>query len=1217
VTNDAINNESFDQDDMDGEAVSILEPKQVDLSLHKKLAPAQTNTPAPGQKVIYEIEVTNDCGEPVKDIKINDYVPSGLTLAPECIDQWTNEGGGTISQVIPGPLAPGATQTVQVTFVVGDNVLPGTTLNNCAEVAAAKNEQGQAVTDADSTFNNNHGDNGTCCGLVEVDEDDNDCVDITVSAADRFDLALQKRLAPNQISSVRPGTLVTFSIEVFNQGSIPATQIGIVDIIPAGFTLADSAWTSMPNNMALRSIAGPLLPGTSSIVNITLKAGTTTGNAQNFAEIFAARNGTTNVAVTTDADGPFDANATNEATLVDDELNGALGDHDSADIQLVEVLSGPTLGDRVWEDRNANGLQDPNEQGIGGVIVYLLNGSGTPTGMSATTDGSGFYTFTGLEPGDYCVQFDLPQGFVFSKAEQGTNDNTDSDADVATGRTPKTTLDATESDGSWDAGLFRPSTLGGVIWNDSNDNGIQDPSETGLDEVTVTLTLLNGTVVATTTTEVDGSYEFTNLPSALYRVKVNTPPTSAPVSSSNTDLADNGQPGDDNGTQNGSGAPSKSPLITLSYGEVDQTIGFGFVTTVGVGNLVFTDTNCNGLADQGEGVNGVTMRLYREGSTVGTSAPVATTVTATGGNYLFSNLIPGNYFIHIPANQFATGAALAAQYSISGFGSDDSVDDLNDENGIDVSLPAVNGVSSNVFTLAPGTEPIDATSETGSRADQDNVTDANTNLTIDFGFDSGKPATFGYWQMIHPLNGQNQAGQNPDSDTYSNVLEYALGLPPDSGTQGSPLHVSINPQTNHVEAYYIRRKNGGQQDITYTFETLPELSQSPAGWRTTTLTPTIKPEGNCHEKVFFDGVETDGAFYGKDHGFVRLKVSLNGSSSNATTETFGWSSRDFPVQCETFAMPYLKSELFSGVVDSVNGNVINVTTSAGGISLTSVISATKPAFLEVVDGDNEGHRFELNEASTLPSALVIDAGSGRNTKTSLPTNLVGDKIVVRYHWTLNDLFPKNHFVSGHNSFTADRLLFFNVATNNYDVIHLTLIGGNLRWVMESDAAQDDVSERILAPGESGAFYVHPRNNPILLTFVGIVRSNDFAVTLKPGSNYVGGGWPIDQSPNDRLMSVANGFTGGRSASASDRFQIWKGDAGLPAEGYDTGTTVHPLEGFDAHFLYNFGGVTKWTAVGNPSFITEDALPLFRSMRGVVFVSKNGKPDYIIPLPWTP
>ena len=1220
AVNDAINNESFDQDDSDGEGVTILEPEKVDLSLHKTLSAGQNSNPAPGQKVCYDIEVTNDCGQEVTNIKVNDYVPAGLLLAPECVADWTDEGNGTISHVLPGPLASGATQVIKVTFVVADNALPGSTINNCAEIAAALDERGQPAMDMDSTFNNNHGDAGSCCGAVEDDEDDNDCTSITVGQPDRFDLALQKRLAPSQIASVRPGDLVTFSIEVFNQGTIPAAQIGIVDILPTGFTLADSSWTSMPNNMVLRSIAGPLLPGTSSIVNITLKAGTTTGNAQNFAEVFSARNATTNVAINTltgDFDSPYDANASNEGTIVDDELNGALGDHDSADIQIVEVLSGPTLGDRVWEDRNANGVQDPNEQGIGGVTVYLLNGSGTPTGLSTTTDSSGFYTFTGLTAGDYCVQFDLPQGFTFTKAEQGTNDNTDSDADVATGRTPKTTLDANESDGSWDAGLFRPSVIGGFVWNDSNDNGLQDPGETGIDEVTVTLCLLNGTTVATTTTDVDGSYEFTNLPSAVYRLKITTPPTTAPVSSSNTDLADNNQAGDDNGNQNGAGSPVKSPPITLSYGETDKTVGFGFVTTVGVGNLVFIDTNCNALADEGEGVKGVTLRLYREGATVGTSAPVATTVSTTGGNYLFSNQIPGNYFIHIPANQFATGAALAAQYSISGYGSDDSVDDLNDENGVDVGAPAVTGVSSSVFTLAPGTEPIDATSETGSRADQDNVNDANTNLTIDFGFDSGKPATFGYWQMIHPLGGQNQAGQNPDSDTFGNVLEYALGLSPDSGTQGSPLHVSFNPVTNHVEAYYIRRKNGGQQDITYTFETLPELNQSPAGWRPTTLTPTITPEGDCHEKVFFDGVEIDGAFHGADHGFVRLKVSLNGSNNTATTETYGWSRRDFPVQCETFAMPYLKDELFSGVVDSVTGNVVNVTTSAGTVSLTSLISATKSAFLEVVDGDNEGHRFDLNEASTMASALVIDATSGRNTKTALPANLVGDKIVVRYHWTLNDLFPKNYFVSGPNGTIADRLMFFNAATNTYDVIHLTLVSGNLRWVLEGDATQADASNRVLAPGESGAFYVHPRNNPIVLTFVGIVRSNDFAVRLKTGSNYVGGGWPIDQSPNDRLMTIANGFTGARSASTADRFQIWKGDAGLPAQGYDTGTTVHPLEGYETHFLYSFNGITRWTADGNAAFPNENDVKLLRGMRGVVFTSRAGKENWVMPLPWAP
>lgn len=126
-----------------------------------------------------------------------------------------------------------------------------------------------------------------------------------------------------------------------------------------------------------------------------------------------------------------------------------------------------------------------------------------------------------------------------------------------------------------------------------------------------------------------------------------------------------------------------------------------------------------------------------------------------------------------------------------------------------------------------------------------------------------------------------------------------------------------------------------------------------------------------------------------------------------------------------------------------------------------------------------------------------------------------------------------------------------------------------------------------------------------MSFVGIVRANDFAVPLIAGTNYIGSGWPLDQSPNQRLMTLSNGFTGGRSSSTSDRFQMWKGDSVDHAEGYET------------HFLYNFGGVTKWTAESNPSFITEDDLPLFRSMRGVVFVSKNGKLNYIMPLPWTP
>ena len=1217
ITNDAINNESFDQDDSDGETITVLAPEQIDLALRKTLKTGQNPVPAPGQTVCYTIEVFNQCGQTVSDIVVCDYLPAGLVLDGNSVTEWAAVGSNMVTCTIPGPLAPGASQAIEICFKVADNAVPGTTISNYAEICAAKDEKGQPALDADGTFDANSGNDGRVSNDAingeDFDEDDHDCETITVGESARFDLALQKRLAPNQIGSVRPGDLVTYSIEVFNQGTIPATQVGIVDILPAGFTLADSAWVSMPGSMALRSIVGPIAPASSSIVSITLRVGSSTGNTQNYAEIFAARNGVTNVAVdalTGDADSPYDVSATNEGTIVDDELNGALGDHDSADIAVIEVLAGPTLGDRVWEDRNANGIQDPNEQGIGGVTVYLLNGSGTPTGRSTTTDSNGFYTFTGIEAGDYCVQFDLPAGFIFSKADQGSNDNIDSDADAITGRTAKTTIDAAETDGSWDAGLFRPATLGGLVWHDSNDNGLVDQGETGIEGVSVQLCLLNGTVVTTVTTDVDGSYEFTNLPAALYRVKINTPPTGASVSSSNTDLADNNQPGDDNGNQNGAGAPAKSPLITLSYGEADNTIGFGFVPTVGVGNMVFVDHNGNGVADDGEGVSGVTLRLYREFDTVGSSAPAATTTSAAGGSYLFSGLRPGAYFIHIPATQFATGAPLAGRASIPGSGTDNGVDDLNDENGIDVTSTAATGIRSSVFTLLPGGEPIDAISENGLVADADNAFDANNDLTIDFGFVGAKPATFSYWQAVNGLNGQNQPGQNGDTDTYNNLIEYALCMNPGSGVQPSPafcvrLNAGTNPTDGKVEAFYTRRAGGGQGDITYTLEILRELSQSPSGWTTSTLTPVVTDNGDGTEKVFYPNLELEPVFASAGHGFARLRVTLTGTPNTGVTEVFGWNRRAFPVQCETFAMPFLQKEMFSGVVDSINGTTINVTTSVGTIALNTAINASQPSFVEVTDGDNEGHRFELDEGATTATTLAIDAGNMRNTQTALPGNLVGDKIVVRAHWTLNNLFPKTYFIAGPDSVTGDRLMFFNPAANNYDIIFMATVAGQRRWVLEGDATQADAGNRILAPGEAGAFFVHPRNSPITMAFVGVVRANDFAMPLKVGSNYMGGGWPIDQSPNDRAMTVANGFTGGRSSTVADNFQFWKGDTVLHAEGYET------------HFLYNYSGFTHWQSATSPTLLSENDLKLFRAMRGVVFTSRAGKANYVMPMPWAP
>ncbi len=80
----------------------------------------------------------------------------------------------------------------------------------------------------------------------------------------------------------------------------------------------------------------------------------------------------------------------------------------SVDAGLVAFAS---LGDKVFHDLNANGIQDADELGIAGATVNLLDSSGVLI-TSTTTDGSGLYSFGNLLPGDYKVQFVQPTALI-------------------------------------------------------------------------------------------------------------------------------------------------------------------------------------------------------------------------------------------------------------------------------------------------------------------------------------------------------------------------------------------------------------------------------------------------------------------------------------------------------------------------------------------------------------------------------------------------------------------------------------------------------------------------------------------------------------------------------------------------------------------------------------------------------------------------------------
>ncbi len=136
------------------------------------------------------------------------------------------------------------------------------------------------------------------------------------------------------------------------------------------------------------------------------------------------------------------------------------------------------IGDLVWNDANANGIQDNGEAGIADVTVDL-NGAG-PDDIFGTADdsiyttitnGSGIYFITDLTPGSYILQVTPPAGDTFSPTGAGTS-ATDSDILPATGKTASLALVSNQTDSTVDAGLFAadfgdlPNTYGTLLAND-------------------------------------------------------------------------------------------------------------------------------------------------------------------------------------------------------------------------------------------------------------------------------------------------------------------------------------------------------------------------------------------------------------------------------------------------------------------------------------------------------------------------------------------------------------------------------------------------------------------------------------------------------------------------------------------------------------------------------------------------------------------------------
>ena len=290
------------------------------------------------------------------------------------------------------------------------------------------------------------------------------------------------------------------------------------------------------------------------------------------------------------------------------------------------------IGDSVFSDADGDGVQDPNELGIGGVTVELRDASTGAVVATTTTAADGSYRFTGVPEGSYRV---------FVTDTGGVLDN----YTVTTGaeQTPPIALEAGGVYLAADFG-YQNMALADIrdkVWFDANNNGLLDGNEEGIANVSVDLLDSMGQVVATAITNSFGNLEFRDVPDGDYTLRV----------------------ADNFGVLTGFDATTPPAVaqtlaVTLMGSDVNGT-SFGYSRPGFVGDTVFSDADGDGIQDMGEaGIPGVQVLVYRDSDGDGVlntavDELVGSTTTDAAGKYGIVAPRFGTYFASIDNGQAA------------------------------------------------------------------------------------------------------------------------------------------------------------------------------------------------------------------------------------------------------------------------------------------------------------------------------------------------------------------------------------------------------------------------------------------------------------------------------------------------------------------------------------------------------------------------------------
>ncbi len=571
------------------------------------------------------IYIENPNAEPVSGMSLTDYLPNGLSIAQTPNASTTCSGG-----VLTAP-------------AVGDSVrLTGATLNANSSCTITVN----VLSRVPGTYIN----------------------DIPGSAINTNEgVSNEEQTTAKLIVATPPSVRKEFSPSVIPSGGTSRLTIRFVNDNASSITLTSAFTDNLPAAPGAMLVAGTPNLSKTCPGNVTAAAGASSVTYVN-GSVIPAGGCSISVDVTATATGEH-INNIPAGDLQTDAGNNLTPTNSSLFVSELGYISGRVFLDN---DVTPDGVYTAGtDTPIAGTQVSLVSG-GDCTGAlvsiagvtnPASTDASGRYLFGQLPAGTYSVcQTGQPSGSLNGSTTAGSivanngSTGTAGSASNPTATTSQITSIVINNDGgslevSGSAGNdfaeVTPSTISGQVFIDRNNNGDKNgTADTGLSGQTIELLDSANSVVATTTTDSDGNYSFTNLAPGTYSVRQPNQPANTANGLTTAGSVGNG------GTSGTASTPTTQPSVISSIVLPPNTVAgnnnFAEMPKNGrVSGRVFIDFDNNGSANGSDhGIGGQTINLTGVDDN---GNPVnAATTTDSDGNYTFTGLPTGTYTLTQP-----------------------------------------------------------------------------------------------------------------------------------------------------------------------------------------------------------------------------------------------------------------------------------------------------------------------------------------------------------------------------------------------------------------------------------------------------------------------------------------------------------------------------------------------------------------------------------------